>query len=150
VIDAKTQITAGRDSLPSEAAAIRLRRSICLVSNCRRRSTIPAPAKPSSIRAHVAGSGMAGATTLPTKSIDTKVGRTFASVSAIPFKVPEAPSNLPVPPRMVNSHSASQIPGVPVGVEPPSKVPLKASCQKSMMKVPADVTPPSERQVLVP
>ena len=68
---------------------------------------------------------------------------------AVPSNVPEAPKKRPVPLRIVKSQAVSLIPGVLVGVDPPSKVPLNASAPKSTMKVPNDAPPPSERQVLV-
>ena len=114
-----------------------------------RRTVMPIAPKPRIISAQLSGSGTAGAFMLPAKSIETWVGRVVASETPVPLKVPEAPSNRPVPPRIVNNHAVLLIPGVAVGVEPPSKVPLKLSVPKSMMKVPLDNAPPSERQVLV-
>jgi len=87
---------------------------------------------------------------LPAKLIDTCVGRVVASAMPLPLNVPEAPSKRPVPPRIVNSQAVSLMPGVPVGVDPPSNVPLNASVPKSMVKVPTDIAPPGEIQVLVP
>lgn len=82
--------------------------------------------------------------------MDTCVGRVVASAMPVPLNVPDAPSKRPVPPRIVNNHAVSLMPGVAVGVDPPSKVPLNWSAPKSMMKDPNEAPPPSAMQVLVP
>lgn len=120
----------------------------CSAGRRRRRTTRPIAPKPRIIRAQLDGSGTAFM--FPTKSIETCVGRVLASATPVPLNVPEAPSHRPVPPRTVNSHAVSLIPGVLVGVDPPSKVPLSASAPKSIMNVPLDIAPPGEMHVLVP